>query len=158
MLRAGRDNFSPEGMSFHHWRWDKAFEIQWFMKDRTQVGRYETYNFKIWCIYQPSGHSFRRYNCEASWQKQAKRLLQAIAKYLLGCAVFCDLLAPCVILSKVMQHDHLDIFQVLTAVLRTVKETDKLSATELGKWPTYASIVEKCTEEEGEVVYQCQEL
>lgn len=62
------------------------------------------------------------------------------AKDLLGCAVFCDL-APCVTLSKVMQHDHLDILQALTAVLRTVKETDKLGATELEKWPTYASRV-----------------
>ena len=31
------------------------------------------------------------------------------AKYLVGCAIFCDLLAPCVVLSKLMRCDHLDI-------------------------------------------------
>ena len=36
------------------------------------------------------------------------------AKYLLGCAFFVDLLTPCSILSKVMQHDDLDILSVLT--------------------------------------------
>ena len=80
------------------------------------------------------------------------------AKYLVGCAVFCDLLSPCVVLSKVMQYDHRDILQTLTAMLRTVKEMDKLSAVDIKKWPTYVSTVEKFTEEDGAVVYQCQEL
>ena len=80
------------------------------------------------------------------------------AKYLLGCAAFCDLLAPCVILSKVMQYNDLDILQALTSVLRTVKETEKLSTSELDHWPTYAATVEKCTEEDGKTEYQCQEL
>ena len=39
------------------------------------------------------------------------------AKYLLGCAVFCDLFAPCVILSKVLQYDDLDLLQALSAIL-----------------------------------------
>ena len=40
------------------------------------------------------------------------------AKYMLGCAVFVD---------KVMQSDELDILSALRSLLRTVKETDKLS-------------------------------
>ena len=55
------------------------------------------------------------------------------AKYLLGCAVFVDLLSPCVILSKVMQHDYLDILEALTAVLRAVREMEKLSALVIGR-------------------------
>ena len=35
------------------------------------------------------------------------------AKYLLGCALFIDLLTPCAILSKVMQNDNLDILEAL---------------------------------------------
>lgn len=42
-------------------------------------------------------------------------------KYLLGCAVLSDMLNPCAILSKVMQHDHLDIVEALTAVLMEPK-------------------------------------
>ena len=80
------------------------------------------------------------------------------AKYLVGCAVFCDLLAPCVILSKVMQYDDLDILQALSYVLRTVKETEKLSTSDLDKWPIYAATMQKCTEEDGKTEYQCQEL
>ena len=53
-----------------------------------------------------------------------------------------------------MQQDHLDILQALTVVLQTVKETDKLSATWLDKWPTYASTVEKCTEEGGDTKFR----
>ena len=60
------------------------------------------------------------------------------AKYLLGCAAFCDLLAPSVVLSKVMQYDHLDIIQALTSVLQTVKETERLRSTDLDQWPTNA--------------------
>ena len=44
------------------------------------------------------------------------------SKYLLGCALFVDLLTPCTILSKVMQSDDLDILAVLTSLLRSVKE------------------------------------
>ena len=56
-------------------------------------------------------------------------------KYILGCAVFVDVLSPCV-LSKVMQYDHLDI---LAALLRSIKEIDKLSAMPVTQWPTYVS-------------------
>ena len=35
------------------------------------------------------------------------------AKYILGSALFCDLLLPCVVLSKVMQSDNLDIVEAL---------------------------------------------
>ena len=45
------------------------------------------------------------------------------AKYLLGCALFIDLLSPCAILSKIMQNDSLDILEALSAVLMALKET-----------------------------------
>ena len=49
------------------------------------------------------------------------------AKYLLGCALFVDLLTPCAIFSKSMQGDNLDILGALTSLVRTVKETNKLT-------------------------------
>ena len=78
------------------------------------------------------------------------------AKYLLGCAFYVDLLVPCTILSKVMQFDDLDILSTLTSLLKSVKELEKLNSTPLDKWPTYASTLSKCTENEGIVCYQLQ--
>ena len=80
------------------------------------------------------------------------------AKYLLGCAFYVDLLVPCTILSKVMQFDDLDILSTLTSLLKSVRELEKLSSTPLDKWPTYASTLSKCTENEGTVCYQLQNL
>ena len=48
------------------------------------------------------------------------------AKYVLGCAVFNDILTLSAIFFKVMQSDELDIFAALTSLLRTIKETEKL--------------------------------
>ena len=42
--------------------------------------------------------------------------------------------------------------------MRTVKETEKLSTASLDKWPMYTSTVQKCVEEDGKVVFQCQDL
>ncbi len=80
------------------------------------------------------------------------------AKYLLGCAVFIDILTPCSIFSKVMQADELDILAALTTLLRTIKETEKLSSLQLSQWPVYSSTLKKLTEENETKVYQCQEL
>ena len=80
------------------------------------------------------------------------------AKYLLGCALCVNLLNPCTILSKVMQSDDLDILAVLTSLLRSVKEVDKLSSTHLDRWPTYAATLLKCTNNNGAISYQSQEL
>ena len=70
-------------------------------------------------------------------------------KYLLGCALFVDLLTPCTILSKVMQSDDLDILGVLSSLLRSVKEVDKLSLTHLDRLPTYAATFLKCKNNSG---------
>ena len=80
------------------------------------------------------------------------------AKYLLGYAFFVDLLTPCSILSKVMQHDDLDIRSVLTSLLRSVKEIEKLSTTSLDKWSTYAATLVKFTGNDGATIYQSQDL
>ena len=81
------------------------------------------------------------------------------AKYhLLGCAVFVDILTPCAIFSKVMLSDELNILSVLSSLLRTVTETDKLSTLPLAEWPVYSATLKKIGTENGNQVYQCQEL
>ena len=80
------------------------------------------------------------------------------AKYILGCAVFVDILSPCAILSKVMQYDHLDILTALTSLLRSVKELEKLQSIPLQRWPTYAATVKKCSMEGDYIIYQAQQL
>ena len=80
------------------------------------------------------------------------------AKYLLGCVMLVNLLTPCSILSKVMQHKELDILSVLTCLLRSVKEIEKLSTTPLSKWPVYSTTLVKCTENDGATLYQSQHL
>ena len=74
------------------------------------------------------------------------------AKYLLGCAVFVDLLTPCAIFSKTMQFDSLDILGALTSLLHTVKSTNILSTGSLQQWPTYSATLKKVTEENGKFV------
>ena len=71
------------------------------------------------------------------------------AKYLLGCAVFVDVLTPCAIFSKVMQSNELDILAALTSLLRTIKETDKFSTLPLSKWPVYSAMLKKVVEDNG---------
>ena len=80
------------------------------------------------------------------------------AKYLLGCAVFVDILSPCAIFSKVLQSNELDILAALTNLLRTVNETDKLSSLPLAQWPMYSATLKKVEDENGKKIYQCQQL
>ena len=79
-------------------------------------------------------------------------------KYLLGCALFIDLLTPCSIISKEMQSDDVDILSALNSLLRTIKEIDKLSFKSLDQWPTYAATLKKVKVEEGKETYQCQQI
>ena len=67
--------------------------------------------------------------------------------------LFVDLLTPCSILSKVMQHDDLDILSVITSLSRSVKEIKKLSTTSLDVWSTYATTLVKCTRNDGATIY-----
>ena len=80
------------------------------------------------------------------------------AKYLLGCAVFVDVLTPCAILSKVMQSDDLDVLDAFMSMLKTVKEVGKLGEKSIDEWPTYSMTMKKLTETEREVTYQHQPL
>ena len=80
------------------------------------------------------------------------------AKYLFGCALFVDLLTPCMIFSKCMQSDEVDILGALSGLLKTLKETDKLASKPLNQWSTYAAALGKCTKEAGDTVFQCQTL
>jgi hypothetical protein len=52
-------------------------------------------------------------------------------KYLIGCAVFVDLLTPCSIFFKVMQSDEVHILAAVTSLLKTMKETEKLRSKPL---------------------------
>ena len=71
------------------------------------------------------------------------------AKYVLGCAVFTDLLTPAAIFSKVMQSDELDILAAFTSLLRTIMETKKLKSLPLEQWPVYAPTLKSIKEENG---------
>ena len=79
-------------------------------------------------------------------------------QYVVGCAVFVDLLTPCAIFSKVMQVDEIDILGALTSLMKTIKETDKLKSRPLKEWPTYAALKKKLKREDGKIEYQAQEL
>ena len=80
------------------------------------------------------------------------------AKYLLGCALFVDLLTPCATFSKCMQSEEVDILGALNCLLKTLKETDKLTSKPLAQWTTYAATLRKCTKEDRQTVNQCQQL
>ena len=80
------------------------------------------------------------------------------AKYMLGCAVFVDILTPSAIFSKVMQSDELDILAALTSLLRTIKETEKLRSLPLAQWPVYSATLKNVKDENGQKVFQCQNL
>jgi len=57
-----------------------------------------------------------------------------------------------------MQSDSLDILGALTCLIRTTKETNKLSSKFLEQWSTYLSTLQKASEDEGEPAYQCQAM
>ena len=80
------------------------------------------------------------------------------AKYLLGCAAFVDLLTPCSYFSKTLQGDNVDILGALTALLRTIKETNKLRLMSVDQWPTYSATMLKIMEEDSQPTYQLQAL
>ena len=80
------------------------------------------------------------------------------AKYLFGCALFVDQLSPCTTFSKCTQSDEVDILGALNALLKTMRETDRLASKPLDQWPTYAATLAKCTCGGGDTVYQCQKL
>ena len=76
------------------------------------------------------------------------------AKYILGCAFFCDLLSPCAVFSKILQQDTLDILGAFTSLLRTVQELAKLSSRSLQQWPNYSATLKNITQKDGSNFYQ----
>ena len=80
------------------------------------------------------------------------------AKYLLGCALFSDLLLPCSIFSRVMQEDDVDVLGAFSCLVRTAKEVDKLSSKGLEHWPTYSAVLKKLMNSDGKTEYQLQTL
>ena len=81
------------------------------------------------------------------------------AKYIFGCAVFADLLAPCSVLSKAMQSDDLDILRAVSSVVKSVKDTNKLISTPLEKWPMYDYLIKNTSVDDAcQESYQSQEL
>lgn len=63
-------------------------------------------------------------------------------------------------MSKALQNDNLDILSALTGILRAMNKLDKFSLTAIDQWPTYASIIAKCTQDPDteHYLYQSQEL
>ena len=58
-----------------------------------------------------------------------------------------------------MQEDELNLLAALSFLLRTNKETDKLSSKSLEQWPVYNSTLQKLTEEDRQTnVCQLQKL
>lgn len=57
-----------------------------------------------------------------------------------------------------MQSDEVDILAALTSLLKTMKETDKLSSKHLDQWPTYTATIKKITCEDEAIVFQGQEI
>ena len=84
------------------------------------------------------------------------------AKYILGCALFIDLLTPCSIFSKIMQSDEIDIVAALTSLLKTLREMEKLASKPLSKWATYSTTCAKFVKEGSgsitEYYYQAQKV
>ena len=80
-------------------------------------------------------------------------------KYVLGCALFVDLLNPCAAFSKAMQAEEIDILGALMSLLRSLKEIEKLAGLPLSQWPTYASTLAAISSEgNGSNTYQGQTL
>ena len=80
------------------------------------------------------------------------------AKYILGCALFSDILTPCSIFSKVMQNDEVDIMAALTDLIKTLREMETLSSKPLNQWPTYSATKRKFTKQGDKMLYQSQEV
>lgn len=121
----------------------------------------ETDHFQLWWLYtshlaalseDKSVKSVDRAKLKGYYRKWTD------AKYLLGCALFVDLLQPCACFSKCMQNDEIDILGAIAAVLKAKKEIEKLRSTQLDQWPTYARVCAKCEEEDDSIIYQCQTL
>ena len=81
------------------------------------------------------------------------------SNYLLGCALFVDLLTPCAAFSKAMQAEKIDILGVLMSLLRSLKEIEKLAGLPLSHWPTYANTLGAISSKDnGSNTYQGQTL
>ena len=67
------------------------------------------------------------------------------AKYILGCALFTDMLSHCATLSKVMQADEIDILCALMSFQHSLQEIEKLMSLPLSQWPTYSATLKRIT-------------
>jgi len=112
--------------------------------------------FKVWSMYHLGCHRTNRQLTKPKLKGYYSKWTNA--KYLIGCALFADLLTPCSILSMAMQSDDFYILAVLSSFLKSVKEIDKLSSSSLERWPLYAATLSKCSETDDTVAYQSQKL
>ena len=127
----------------------------------SQAECHETNCFKnMVCIHHISLHSLKTHTVKSADRAKISGYLKkwTNAKYILGCALFIDLLTPCSIFSKSMQNDEIDILGALTSILRMLKEVDKLTSTSIDQWPVFSSTVKKIVDNGETVTYQCQEL
>ena len=71
--------------------------------------------------------------------------------------LFCDLLSPCAIFSKALQHDS-HILGAFTSLFCTIQELDKLSFKSLKHWHTYSTTFKSVTTDDDKRLYQQQVL
>ena len=79
-------------------------------------------------------------------------------KYLLGSALFHDLLKPSATMCKVLQEDELCVVRAIESVLRTKRSMDKVRETPFEELPTVKKVLERIQQEDGTVSYQTAEL
>ena len=78
--------------------------------------------------------------------------------YLLGSALFHDLLKPSATMCKVLQEDELCVVRAIESVLRTKRSMDKVRESPFEELPTVKKVLERIQQEDGTVSYQTAEL
>ena len=79
-------------------------------------------------------------------------------KYLLGSALFHDLLKPSATMYKVLQEDELCVVRAIESVVRTKRSMDKVRETPFEELPTVKKVLERIHRKDGTISYQTAEL
>ena len=80
------------------------------------------------------------------------------SKYLLGSALFHDILKPSATMCKELQEDELCVVRAIESVVKTKRSMDKVRETPFEELPTVKKILERIQQGDGSVSYQAAEL
>lgn len=81
------------------------------------------------------------------------------AKFVIGCALFNDILKPAAILCKVLQQDDLCIVKAIECIFKVKVSLDKLKSTAFAELATVKKVITRIQEEEdGTFTYQSAEI